>query len=93
MDSILSNVKECFFCKRTEPLHKHHIYEGRNRQRSEKNGFWCYLCAYHHNASEHSVHMDHDLDLWLKGHCQKVYEKTHTRDEFLAIIGRNYLED
>ena len=33
------------------------------------------------------------LDLRLKQDCQRRFEETHTRAEFMAIIGRNYLSD
>ncbi|WP_418205773.1 hypothetical protein [Anaerotignum faecicola] len=29
----------------------------------------------------------------LKQDCQRKFEETHTREEFMAIIGRNYLSD
>ena len=33
----------------------------------------------------------HKLDLFLKQTCQKKYEETHTRDDFIKLIGRNYI--
>lgn len=35
----------------------------------------------------------HALDLRLKQDCQRKFEETHSREEFMAIIGRNYLPD
>lgn len=35
----------------------------------------------------------HTLDLRLKQDCQRRFEETHSREEFMAIIGRNYLLD
>lgn len=35
----------------------------------------------------------HKVDLRLKQDCQRKFEETHTREEFMAIIGRNYLSD
>jgi hypothetical protein len=29
----------------------------------------------------------------LKMECQREYERHHTRAEFMALIGRNYLDD
>ena len=90
--SILSNERECYFCKRTEPLHRHHIFPGRNRQRSEDNGFWVWLCWQHHTG-DHGVHTDTALDMALRRECQKKFEETHTREDFLNIIGINYIEE
>ena len=29
--------------------------------------------------------------MMLKRHCQMKYEETHSREEFMALIGKNYL--
>ena len=90
--SILQrNMDECFICHTTQNLHLHHIYEGSRRQASDAHGFVVRLCANHHNMSDHSVHMDEAMNRKLKRLCQRVYEKTHTREEFMEIIHKNYL--
>ena len=92
--SILQLEKYCWFCGAINGLHEHHIYFGTgNRSVSEKYGFKVYLCGMHHNLSEYGVHFDKSLDLRLKRTCQRVFEKTHSREEFVKIIGKNYLED
>jgi len=91
MKSILQNEKRCYVTGAHAPLHKHHIYGGGNRLISEKNGFYVWLIPEWHNMSNHGVHFDHEFDLRLKKECQKRFEEKHTRDEFIALIGRNYL--
>lgn len=91
MKSILQDEKECFITGSTTCLHRHHIYGGRNRSVSEENGFWVYLRADYHNMSDKGVHFNHELDLALKQICQEEYEKTHSREDFMNLIGRNYL--
>ena len=61
---------------------------------SEKNGFKVWLCQEHHEGT-YGVHgsKGHDLDIYLKQVCQKKYEETHTRDEFINLIGRSYVEE
>lgn len=93
--SILQDEKRCYITGRTGNLHRHHIYFGNPRRRiSEKNGFWVYLSGELHNQSENGVHgkNGHQLDLYLKAQCQKEYEKTHSREEFIRLIGRSYLD-
>ena len=91
--SILQDRKECYFTKVTgTALHKHHIYEGKNRQISEREGFWVYLVPWLHNMSDEGVHFNKERDLILKRRCQAKYEETHTREEFLRLIGRSYLD-
>ncbi len=85
--------KECYVTGRTEGLHKHHIFGGPNRQISEKNGFYIWLIPAFHNLSDKGIHFDKSFDLSVKRACQREYEKTHSREEFMKLIGRNYLED
>jgi len=91
MKSILQDEKECYVTGDTNNLHCHHIYGGGNRQISEKNGFKVWLRADWHNMSDYGVHFNPKLDLRLKQECQRKYEETHSRAEFMALIGRNYL--
>ena len=35
----------------------------------------------------------HETDPLLKRVCQRRFEEAHSREEFMAIIGRNYLPD
>lgn len=93
-DSILQTEKECYITGQTNNLHKHHIYFGNpQRKISEKHGFWVYLAGRLHNQSNEGVHGKNGraLDLMLKQHCQMKYEETHSREEFMQLIGRNYL--
>lgn len=92
--SIFQTEKECIVCGATVNLHCHHIYFGRGmRDISDRNGFTCYLCGYHHTQSNEGVHCKngHELDMHLKETCQREFEKTHTRDEFRNLIGKSYL--
>lgn len=91
--SIMQSEKACWVCGRPCNLHKHHIFGGGNRKNSEKHGFTVYLCAYHHNLSNEGVHFNKQLDTELKQSAQRRFETTHTRAEFMQIIGKNYLEN
>ena len=90
MKSILQEEKECLVCGTKRGLHLHHIYFGSNRKVSDRNGFTCYLCAAHH-VGDYGVHYDPRLDREIKARCQRKFEETHTREEFMELIGRNYL--
>lgn len=91
--SIMQTEKCCYVTGSTNNLHCHHIFGGANRKYSESYGFKVYLRADYHNMSNYGVHFDHDFDIRLKQECQRKFEKTHTRQEFMNIIGKNYLED
>lgn len=92
-DSILQTEKRCYITGQTNNLHKHHIFAGGRRKISEEHGFWVYLAGWLHNQSEHGVHgkNGHELDKMLKCHAQLAYEQNHTREEFIALIGKSYL--
>ena len=93
MDSIPNNERKCYVCGSVNNLHLHHIYMGANRKISEENGFKVFLCGFHHNQSNEGVHgkNGHELDILLKKECQRKFEKTHSREEFINLVGRNYL--
>ena len=94
MKSILQSKKECYLTGSTYNLHRHHIYAGSRRQISEREGFWVWLTGYYHNQSNEGVHGKdgHALDLKLKQDCQRKYEETHSREEWMAIMHKNYLD-
>lgn len=93
--SILQGDRRyCYLTGAVGNLHKHHIYYGTGlRKISDKHGFWVLLTPELHNMSENGVHgkNGHELDLKLKQDCQRVFEQEHTREEFMQIIGKNYL--
>ena len=88
--------KYCYVTGRTEGLDKHHIYHGPGwRDISDKHGFWVYLWQPLHLANLGGLdkYPGTGLDLKLKQDCQRRFEETHSREEFMAIIGRNYLDE
>lgn len=90
--SILQTRKECYITHSTTGLHKHHIFGGANRNTSDKHGFWVWLRYDLHNMSNDGVHNDYEFNLELRQKCQKEFEKTHSRQEFMKLIGKNYLD-
>lgn len=93
MKSILQDEKKCFLTGCTKGLHRHHIFNGFNRDNSEKYGLWVWLKWDRHIAdSPHSTpHNDPTIDEMLKRMAQRKFEETHSRDEFMQIFGRSWL--
>ena len=88
----------CYLCiklrkdYRIHPVvHEHHIFGGPNRQISEAKGLKVYLCPEHHLWGHQAVHNNHEIMRLLQQDGQRAYERTHSREEFMALIGRNYL--
>lgn len=93
MKSILQNKKESYISGSTYNLEEHHIFFGTaNRKVSEKNGLKVWLTSEEHRGT-YGVHgkLGRDLDIRLKQDAQKKYEETHTREEFIKLIGKSYL--
>lgn len=71
---------------------KHHVFYGPDRKTSESHGFVCWLCPLHHRGQPQGIHGGNKaLDLELKKHFQIEFEKEHSREEFMKLIGRNFL--
>ena len=53
-----------------------------------------WLCEAHHRGT-YGVHgkLGSYLDKKIKRECQAKFEETHTRKEFMQIIGRNYIQE
>ena len=90
--SILQQTKACIVCGQTYNLERHHVLYGRNRQNAEEDGLMVWLCPEHHRGTN-GVHgkNGNELGTALKEYAQKVYEQTHTRDEWMKRYRRNYL--
>lgn len=68
------------FSKRLDP---HEVYGGSNRKRSIKYKFVKLLCR--------ECHSNENIINQLKIDTQKEYMKTHTKEEFIELIGKSYI--
>lgn len=95
--SILQQGKYCYLCDRLDHrymvrgLQEHHIFGGPNRTISEAEGLKCWLCLSHHIHGPEAVHNNIRNMRMLQQEAQQAFEKDHTREEFVRLIGRNYL--
>lgn len=94
LKSIIQNKKECYITGATVGLHSHHIFGGANRDNSERYGLKVYLIPELHNMSKNCVHYNRELMDLLHRAGQMAFErKWGTRDAFVKIFGKNYLEE
>lgn len=91
LDSVLQDKKECYVCHKTEDLHSHHVFYGRNHKLSEKYGLKIWLCADHHNMTDTGIHFNKELDLKVKRMAQHWFMLEYSKAEFMRIFGKNYL--
>lgn len=96
MDSILQNEKKCYFTGKLERLESHHVFRGPNRRNSERFGLKVWL---HHDL--HSPYCRGSVHQEPKGRLNKTLlrigqmafeEKYGTREEFIKIFGKNWLD-
>ena len=86
--SILTdNLDECVICG-SPYVEMHEVYGGKNRRVSKQNGFCVPLCRRHHD----DVTNCEEKSLFLKRKMQKKFEEANSREEFIKLIGKNYLE-
>lgn len=83
---LTNNFYECYCCRGIKE-HIHEIYKGRNRKTSMREGLCIPICSKCHERTESDITFLRELQV----KCQKKYEEAHTREEFIEIIGRNYL--
>lgn len=76
-------------------LERHHIFEGNpDRQLSEKYKLVVWLCGSRcHRNGEYAAHRNKDTAKYLHRVGQQMFEEQgHSREEFIKIFGRNYIE-
>lgn len=92
-DSVICDYTEkpyCYLTGSVVRLDVHHIMNGRLRKFSDQQGLWVYL--------NHDVHMAlHNTpegQKWahrLKQEAQIMFEKTHSHDQWMRVVRKNYL--
>lgn len=86
--SIINHpLDKCAVCGSKNGVQLNEVYEGAKRGVSMKYGFVVPLCDKHHKQ----FHNDRSFALKYKKMYQAKYEQTHTREEFLKLVHRNYL--
>lgn len=101
MKSILQDEKDkrCYLCmmlhgdERKKYTHRHHIFPGAaNRKKSEELGLTVRLCVRHHVAGPEAVHENYTYMRMLQEIAQEKFEETHSREEWMREMGRNYIK-
>lgn len=90
--SILQKHKRCIVCHTVLDLHRHHVFEGANRELSEADGLTVYLCAKHHDMSDEGIHTDKALDRRVKALAQRKAMKYYgwSQKEWIQRYGRSW---
>lgn len=85
---------DLYSTKRETGLVRHEVFYGTGkRELSIKYGLVIFLTPKMHNMSNQGIHFDREFDLNVKKIAQAKFEETHTREEFINIFGKNYLDN
>lgn len=87
------DMEHCYFTGDPR-CHRHHIFYGEYRKKSEEYGYVIPLAHYLHEFENGSVHQNPNqgLDLKLKQMAQEHFESHYgTRADFIRIFGKNRL--
>lgn len=93
--SILMKMDHCLICEARDNLHIHEVFFGNGkREISIREQLCVSLCPYHHNASNHGVHLNRELDLKVKRWAEKKWLEYNNKtiEDFIKVFGKNYLE-
>ena len=78
-----TNLNKCYYCGKEGKMDLHEVYGGSNRKRSIKNGLVVPLCRICHSNEE--------IIQYLRIKLQKEFEKTHSREDFIKLIGKSLI--
>lgn len=59
----------------------------------EAEGLKVYLCLEHHISGKEAVHNNAEMMRLLREDGQRAFEQKYTREEFMKMFGKNYLEE
>ena len=87
--SVFSTKEQCMVCHSIHYLTWNEIFRGRNRTNSIKYGFCLRMCLSCHQQYQEDIQFN---DYWHST-AQLYFENNYgTREEFVRIFRRNYLE-
>ena len=85
---MLKEKEECEICGMYDYLEEHHLIPGvANRKISDKYKLTIKI----RRACHQNIHSKKELLEWSKKKGQKLFERKHSREEFIETFGRSYL--
>lgn len=86
----MKEKKECEICGKYDYLEEHHLIPGNaNRKLSDKYRLTTNICRNCHQ----NIHSKKELLDWSKRRGQQLFERKHSRDEFIKTFGKDYLSE
>lgn len=88
-NKVINELRRCAVCHRMRYCDTHEIFGGKNRQISIRHELQVPLCRNCHFLVTNKICIDEEL-IW-KRDCQRKFEQHNTREDWLALIGENFL--
>ena len=84
----------CEYCNENVAVTQHEKFYGTaNRKISLKyEEFSLNICSRCHDASHYKIDLGHDVNMALRINAQMDFERKYGHEEFMKLIGRDYLE-
>lgn len=99
--SILTKyTNTCIICGAQQTIHQHHLIFGSDRKKADEDGLIVPLCAYHHDFSPNSVHLNREMAAmskiigelaWEREYCSKGHTVEEAKEAFMKRYGKAYL--
>ena len=91
----------CYLCMKLhgdytikKGLQEHHVFGGyANRPISEAEGLKVYLCLWHHEEGPEAVQNNIINNRMVQQDAQRAFERMYSRERFVELFKRNYLEE
>lgn len=90
--------QRCWLCGRNgaaDPLNRHEVFGGANRNKSKQYGLWVHLCHWSCHQGPNAIHSRSDLANRLKEVAQRKAMEAYdwTVDDFRSIFHTNYIDE
>lgn len=87
--SIMGTVPgTCYVCGASGDTARHEVIYGTGRRQiSKREGLWINVCPRCHARIHEGYYPE------LKMAAQVLYERSHSRDEWMKLVGRNYRDN
>ncbi len=88
--------RRCLICGKngeSDPLNRHEVFGGTNRQKSKRLGLWGDLCHDSCRQGLNGVHHNREMDLLIKEQAQQCAMRKYgwSIADFILEFGKNYL--
>ena len=91
--AFTDDMERCWLTDQNRYVERHHVFNGAYKAASEKYGYVIPVHKDIHNMRWFSIHENRPFRLAIKQFCQRHFELTHTREEFVEIFGQNFIMD